>query len=235
MRSHFQSPPDASRPKGRLGDGAGDSSVAEALLGASHPLVGVLRGLDSVLKHAVSVAAVQAAGVVFFLGHEQPGLALAIAGVLVQLWLGFRLAVLVASRRHLCLDLIIEGRCALPLACLQRNGEGLLRPPRLGRLAGAIEEIVEVAVRPPAGVVFARPLYSVSVVRPVVPELREVARLLRADDPASRGVALVERLVTCGASPLYGAEVQPLREELGRARLLLTHELRIPLETNATG
>jgi hypothetical protein len=48
--------------------------------------------------------------------------------------------------------------------------------------------------------------------------LREIAGLLRADAPPLRGVALVERLTASGASPLHGADVESLREELRRAR-----------------
>jgi hypothetical protein len=56
----------------------------------------------------------------------------------------------------------------------------------------------------------------------VAPELRQIASLLRRDDPCVRGVAAVELLVTSPATPLYGREVEPLRQELGRARYLLS-------------
>jgi hypothetical protein len=36
-----------------------------------------------------------------------------------------------------------------------------------------------------------------------------------------RGVALLDRLITSGTSPLYGSQVGPLRDELGRIRNLL--------------
>lgn len=128
------------------------------------------------LEQALSVAAVQAAGVVFLLVGDHPwGLALAIAGLVVQLGLGLRYAVLIASRRDICLDLIIEGRGALPLACVRRDGERVLKPERLAQLAGCIEAIVEIAVRPPAGVGIGRPLQNSSVVRRRVGALRRRA------------------------------------------------------------
>jgi hypothetical protein len=222
MRSPFQPSPDARKPERRLGDEAGALYVAEARLGAWHPLVGLLYARDTALEQAGSVVAAQAAGVVFFLGDQPFGLALVVAGLVVELGLGVRLAILAASRRNICLDLIVEGRSELPLACVQRHGQHLLRPRHLARLRDTIEELVDVAVRPPAGLAVVGPLSRVTLLRRVAPELREVALLLRTDDPALRGVALVERLVTCGDSPLYGAEPGPLRDELLRARLLLT-------------
>jgi hypothetical protein len=35
-------------------------------------------------------------------------------------------------------------------------------------------------------------------------------------------VALVEWILTSAATPLYGQSIEPLRQELGRARYLLT-------------
>jgi hypothetical protein len=52
-------------------------------------------------------------------------------------------------------------------------------------------------------------------------ELRRVARLLRDDRVATRGVAFSERLLTRGESPLYGRDIVALRAELRRARALL--------------
>jgi hypothetical protein len=40
-------------------------------------------------------------------------------------------------------------------------------------------------------------------------------------------VALIDRLLHSGASPLYGSEVEPLRRELGRARYLLKEPRRV--------
>jgi hypothetical protein len=59
------------------------------------------------------------------------------------------------------------------------------------------------------------------VLAAVEPQLRELARSLHADGAGVRGVALLDRLITSGSSPLYGARVEPLRDELGRIRYLL--------------
>jgi hypothetical protein len=193
------------------------------LLGAGHPLVGLLCQCNTVFEQVVSVAAVQAAaGLVFLSGDSSFALLLSIAGVVVQLGLGCRLAALKASRRQLCLELIIEGHGGLPLACTERECRRLLDPRNLEQLATSIEQILEIAAQPLARPSCARPLFDVRVIRRVVPELREIVSLLRDDGAAVSGIAAVERLLTSAATPLYASQVEPLRQELGRARYLLS-------------
>jgi hypothetical protein len=198
-----------------------DLAMAEASLGASHPLVGVLRHADTVFEQLVSVTAVQAAGLVFLSGNLRFGLWLAIAGVVVQVGLGCRLTALRADLRRLCLELIVGGRQGLPLCCVDRERRRLLDPRTLEQLATSIDEMLETAARPLPLHPAARPIFYVRVVRRVAPELREIASLLRGDAPCVRGVAAVEWLLTSSATPLYGVQVDPLRQELGRARYLL--------------
>ena len=87
----------------------------------------------------------------------------------MQLALVCRLAALRARRRELCLELIIGGSQGMPLVCLERESRRLLEPRTLERLATSVEEIVKIAARPlplhPAN----RPLFNVSVIRPVAP------------------------------------------------------------------
>jgi len=59
------------------------------------------------------------------------------------------------------------------------------------------------------------------VLAAVKPQLRDLVQSLRADGAGVRGVAMLDRLITSGASPLYGRRVGPLRDELGRIRYLL--------------
>jgi hypothetical protein len=220
MRSHFHPLP-ARRRTRSVGQARTDAGVAEACLGARDPLVGVLRRSDTVLEQLVSVTAVQAAGLVFLSGELKFGLALALAAVVVQLGLGCRLAALRARRRELCLELIVAGRQALPLACVDGQRRRLLDPRARERLATSIDEIVNTASRPLPLHPAVRPIFYVGVIRRVAPELYQVASLLRGDAPCVRGVAAVEWLLTSPASPLYGVDVEPLRQELGRVRYLL--------------
>jgi hypothetical protein len=190
-------------------------------LGAGHPLVGLLRQSDTLFEQLVSVTAVQAAGLVFLSGDLKFGLSLALAAVVVQLGLGCRLAAFGAGRRELCLELIVASRQALPLACVDRERRRLLDPRTWERLAKSIDEILNSASRPLSRHPAVRPIFHVRVIRRVAPELCQVASLLRGDAPCVRGVAAVEWLLTSPASPLYGVDVEPLREELGRVGYLL--------------
>ena len=180
----------------------------------------MLHGLESACEQLVSVTAVQAAGLVFFAGDLGFGLSLAAAAAVVQAGLGLRIAALRAARRIQCLEVIVEAEPPPPLPCVERACRRLLDGCTAELLARSIDETVAAATHPPA-VSTSRPLTDSRTIRATAPELREVASLLRAD-PAVRGVALVEWLLTAPKTPLYGREVGPLREELRRARYLLT-------------
>jgi hypothetical protein len=195
--------------------------VAMRLLGASHPLAVLLHRWENAVEQALGVAALQAAGGALMCGGAPFGRSLALVATVVQIALGWRLALLGMARRDLCLELIIEGRGGVPLAAVEHERRRL-DPCRRARLARSIEELVELADRWPTRPAEPRPLFDSRLVRQVAPQLRETACLMRAGDPPAPGVALVERLVTSGTSPLYGSDVEQLRRELGRARYLLT-------------
>jgi hypothetical protein len=199
--------------------GAGnDRVIAEAALGAGHPLVGVLGRVEGVFEQIVLVTGVQAAGVLMFSGRIR--LSLLIAAAVVQLALLSVLAALRLRARELCLELIVAGRASLPLACIGRACRRLLDPHTREELAKSVDEVVELAARPRPGA--PRPLCDVRVIRAVAPELSQIASLLRGARPSVRGVALVDWLLSSAATPLYGPSIEPLRQELGRARYLLT-------------
>jgi hypothetical protein len=193
--------------------------IVEASLGAGHPLVGVLSQLEFVFEQMLVVTAAQVAGVVLFSGNL--GLSVVVAGAVVQVGLGCALALLALRRRQLCLELIVEGHARLPLACVRRVRRRLLDPRTLEQLARWVDELVELAAATTPGAARCRPLCEVRVIRPVTPELRQIASLLRGPGPSVRGVALAEWILTSPATPLYGSCVEALRRELGRARYLL--------------
>jgi hypothetical protein len=224
MRPHFPRPFARNQPAGA---GAGEGSLAEVWMGAGHPLVRVLRRSETAFEQLVSVTAIQAAGVVFLVGDWTAGLSLAIAAAVVQIALGCRLAALRMLRRQLSLELIANGGAGLPLPCIERLCRRLLDGRGLERIASSIDEMVQAATCPRGLTVGPRPLADVRLIRAVAPDLLQVAALLRDGDLSVRGVALVEWLLTSPATPLYGTELEPLRQELVRARYLLTHERQV--------
>jgi hypothetical protein len=198
----------------------GEPLLAEMWLGSGHPLVRTLASAEIASRQVVTVTALQAAGVVWFLGDWSFGLSLAIGAGVAQAALVCRVAMLRTSTRDLCLELIADGGARLPLPCIERLCRDLLDRRSLERLASSIDELVWAAGHG-AQPVLVRPLADRRVIRAVASDLRSVAPLLRGD-PAVEGVALVEWLLTSPASPLYGSEVEPLRQHLGRARYLMT-------------
>ena len=68
-----------------------------------------------------------------------------------------------------------------------------------------------------------RPVGNMRLLLPHEHDVRDIARLLRADAvPRVRGVALCEWLLTDGVtSPLFRADGEAVRRELGRIRFAL--------------
>jgi hypothetical protein len=130
-------------------------------------------------------------------------------------------AVFVDSRRRLALDVIVEGQAGLTVRAVVRELDRLADMRTRARLAESYECLFEEGLG-----VRRRPSRALPMVRPsvgaaVLSELGPVAALLRSERPGLDGVALAERILVDGASPLYGEDVAALREELRRASSLL--------------
>jgi hypothetical protein len=218
----FRSSPPLVSPRGEAArDSESDLLTAEAALGGAHPLVGLLHRIEEVITQLVAVTALQGAGIVFASGGSDFGLAVAAGSAVGQIVCGCRVWAFRARRRELCLELIVAGREALPLACVQTEASHLRDRRTSLQLAASVEEILAPASRSLGPHPRDVPLFDVRVIRKVAPELRDVVSQLRDAAPGVRGVAEVELLLTSAGTPLYGAEVEPLRQELGRARYLL--------------
>jgi hypothetical protein len=222
MRSGFR-PPLTTHPRSRpVRQAATECARAEALLGAGHPLVTVLRASLTAAEQLLAVAASLAVAATLLYEKSSFGLPVVVGSGVVQLALGCRLAVMASRRRDICRELIVAGRECLALAGVELERSRLSDARVRDRLARSFEDVADVGLgrrfEPQVG----PPLLHSRVVRSVVPELHELARLLRADAAPVRGVALVEWLLTSGESPLYGPQRQHLREELGRARYFLS-------------
>jgi hypothetical protein len=66
----------------------------------------------------------------------------------------------------------------------------------------------------------ARPLFDPAVIAAASDDLRAVVLLLEKHAGRARSVALIERLITDGGSPLYARNEKQLHEELRRIRRL---------------
>jgi hypothetical protein len=201
--------------------GASECRTAETLLGLSHPLVGLLHACHTTADEIAVVAALQVIGGVLLWLSVPFALALTVAAAIVQLALGVRLGMLRLHRRELCRNLVIDGLERLPLASLGCELRRLRDPRHQARLARTAEDLADRADHYNHERGLGPPLYSHHVLAGVQLQLRDVARSLRADGRGVRGVALLDRLITSGSSPLYGRRVGPLRDELARIRFLL--------------
>ncbi|HET7048530.1 MAG TPA: hypothetical protein VFI54_09715 [Solirubrobacteraceae bacterium] len=145
---------------------------------------------------------------------------LAISAGVVLLALTALVAALRLRVRDRARDLIAEGRETLPIIAVQRERRRLLARRRRKVLARTLDAMVRQATSPPT-IPSARPLFDVRVIASVSGDLRAVIRLLQKKHARARGVALTERLIVDGGSPLYAQDQMRLREELHRVRHLL--------------
>jgi hypothetical protein len=195
---------------------------AGAVLGSDHPLARAIEARESVVRQLIAVAAVLAGGMID-LGEGVAWATMLVASAVVVL-LG--LAVIVAAsmqrERDRALNLILEGRETVPVAAVQRQRRRLLDRRTRAILARNLAAMIDQASNRRTGrACRVRPLFDVGVVAAVAPDIRAVIVLLHAEDAPARGVAFVERLLTDVRTPLYGNQVEALREELNRVRLYL--------------
>jgi len=222
MRSLLRSPLASPAACGRLvGRRRAECIQTQERLGAGHPLVDALWAARTALVQVLAVVGVQVVAAMLALDGDANGVSVFVAASVVEAWLGFRLLVLAESRRVACLELIVEGCPPTAVPAVARQWGRLADRRRRVVLARSIEGLVEMAARPSGYLAGARPYFSVRVIRTVASELRGLAGLVGADEAAVPGVALVELLMTCGTSPVYGHDTSTLRTELKRARYLL--------------
>jgi hypothetical protein len=225
MRIVSQSPRVAGpRRESFLGGVVGDRCAAKTLLGEHHPLVDVLCRIQTVVEQSLVGAATLASSLLAWWAGEPVGPSLATAAAALQIALGCRLALLIQRRRDVCASMIIGGGERLPLTVIEFERDRLASLRLRVRLARSIEDLAEAADRLHVRPRGPRPIFDVNVVRPLAPQLHELARVLRTDAASVRGVALTEQLMTSGASVLYGADREALRRELGRASYLLCQQ-----------
>jgi hypothetical protein len=193
------------------------------LLGSEHPLVRALDAVQIVARQSRVVGAIVASSSVALVAGARLGGPIAIGGAAVLVGLAAVAAALRRRVRDEATKLILAGRDGLPVAAVQAQRRRLLAPRTRRALSRSLESMARRASNPSSvAPIGARPLFDVTVIATVSKELRAVASLLRARRVPANGVALAERLLTDGMSPLYGREVAPLRDDLGRLKSILS-------------
>jgi len=189
-----------------------EPSDPAALLGPTHPLARALEDRSREIERVmVSAAVLAGAGGATLTASAAPSLSIAAAIALSAF--GVRLAFICDRVRCEALRAVIDGRDGVPLACLRAERRRLEDPRHQEHLAAWAEALAHVHAEAPAP-----SIWSVRVLRAAEPELREVARLLRAGHTGTRGVAMLDQLLRSGATPLYGNDERALVEQLRRIR-----------------
>jgi hypothetical protein len=197
-----------------------DRSAREFLCD-DHPLVRVLERTAVSVRQSFVVAVALLAGAVAWLDGAHVGLGVTVAAAVVEAVLVLRLAILRWLARERACDLIIQGRADLPLDAVRRQRCRLVDRTHCDDLADWLDRTLTVAERSLATPHQPAPFISSRVIVAVRTELAEISARLREEAPGVRGVALVERLLSEGGSPLHGASVSALRQELRRIRFML--------------
>lgn len=188
---------------------------ASAILGPAHPPVGAIKAVAVAARQwRVCAAMLAGASIAQLEGHPWAR-GLAITAGIVLLAITVLIAALMARVRDCAAELIAEGRETLPVAVVQRQRDRLLTRRRRETLARTLDTMVGEATTPPKiRTTATRPLFDPIVIAGVAAELRAVTARLQTEPAHARGVALTEKLVTDGGSPLYGDCEKRLREKL---------------------
>jgi hypothetical protein len=199
------------------------SSSPRDLLGSEHPFTRANDALAVLRRQAGAVGLLllgSIAGLGVDVGHA---VSLIIAASVVLLVLAAVAGEQWDRRRFAARQLVLDGRENLPFAPIQQERRRLLEARTRHYVARSLERVLQHVTRRPEPVPSAvRPLFDVGTVAAVTEDLREIVDLLHSGAPQARGVALAERLLTEGISPLYGYDAIALRDELRRVRYLLT-------------
>jgi hypothetical protein len=195
----------------------------DELLGRDHPYSRASDALAALRRQVTAVALLLVGSLAALVLGVGQAVTLVIGASIVLLGLGAFAGEQWDRRRHAARQLVLDGRETLPLAPIQRERRRLLEARTRRYVARSFERVLQHVTRRPAPVpASVRPLFDVGTVAAVVDDLREIVALLHAGVPQARGVALAERLLTEGVSPLYGYDAMALRDELRRVRYLLT-------------
>jgi hypothetical protein len=193
------------------------------LLGSEHPFTRANDALAVLRRQTGAVGLLLLAGITALIFGAGQAVPFVLASAIVVLVLAALAGEQWDRRRFAARQLVLDGRERLPLAPVQRERRRLLEARTRDYVARSFERVLQHVTRRPAPVpASVRPLFDVGTVASVTEDLREIVKLLHSGVAHARGVALAERLLTEGVSPLYGYDAIALRDELRRVRYLLT-------------
>ena len=188
-----------------------------ASLRPDHPLSRAVEAVGYTSRQWTDVGAVLVGSVIARLEGARWSGPLAGSAAAVLAVLSLLLVFRVQDRHDCVIDLILEGNEDAGLPVVQRERDRLLSVRKRSKLADSVAEMVREAQRPPRRFV-APPLVARRVVAPLADELLEISGLLRAGPMSARGVARLDRLLGHAISPLYGNDIDALRNELRQVR-----------------
>jgi hypothetical protein len=193
------------------------------LLGSEHPFTRANDALAVFRRQAGAVGLLLLGSTVALIFGAGQAISLVIGAAIVALALAALAGEQWDRRRFAARQLVLDGRESLPLPPVQRERRRLLEARTRHYVARSFERVLQHVTRRPAPIPpSVRPLFDVGTVSSVTEDLREIVKLLHTGVAQARGVALAERLLTEGISPLYGYDAIALRDELRRVRYLLT-------------
>jgi hypothetical protein len=220
MKRHAPHPPALGTRSAHADRASRAFRPAGEVLGAEDPLCRTVSALQAVRRHMLTVGALLSVGAAGSAAGAIWGPSLTAAAGAILLTLAAAAGVLVAHRAGHARALIEQGDEHLPIAAVRRERDRLLDDDGRADVAGLLDHIAGQGTEPwPPGAV--QPLYDPRTIGAAAADLREPAELVRTPRPSARGVAAARRLVTVGASPLYGRDARALRAELRRIRFLL--------------
>lgn len=192
-----------------------------ALLGPEHPLVRLLERRRMLLRWAAIVGLLLSAGIVALIAGRAMAVALILSAGIVELVLACTAAATAVDLRVRSLELISTGGGNVPIAVVQRIRARLESAGARRRLARDLESLHSTAAAWNPVLAGQRMTFRPRVILAVGSDLSTLAQRLRAGPADLRGIALLERSLTDGCSPLYGHDPELLRQHLHRIRFLL--------------
>lgn len=181
-----------------------------------HPLLRASEAVAYTARQCLHVAAVLTGSVIALIESDHWAMPLAYSAASVLIVLTGLLFAHVQRERDCAIVLILEGREMLAIAPVQRQRKRLLAPRTRDRIIGELEDAIHQVRRAGPSFSLTPPRFERAVVTAVIDELHDVIRLLDHSGCSARAIASAERLVEQATSPLYGRDVNALRDELRR-------------------